>query len=357
MRLDDIEYMKKVILDGLPKDSGVYMILCKENGKCYIGSSFDINNRVKNHFNDLILDRHNVIELSKDFKEYGIENFEAVQLASCSDDLRNYIEGYYIKKYDSINRGYNTNNAGVSYHISNNVDNLIYGKPQDIKGEIDVLKNKCKEILNDNLDNAQVIGMNDLIKDYRLMIADCLNFKGLIYLIEELGLKVYIKSKIGVFYYQCDGESLRYILNGATFRCNEILSEEYEDLMTLDTMSVYIECPGFKNIEGYQEMIKLNNSKIEKEINELKFKEEKYINEYMDLTREINSMYKCRFDNKNYDDLLNLRKKCYLKLEEIKNNMIMISKRKMVDRSKQVNTDGFLWASLFKSFNKIINLK
>lgn len=127
--------------------------------------------------------------------------------------------------------------------------------------------------------------------------------------------------------------------------------------MTLDTMSVYIECPGFKNIEGYQEMIKLNNSKIEKEINELKFKEEKYINEYMDLTREINSMYKCRFDNKNYDDLLNLRKKCYLKLEEIKNNMIMISKRKMVDRSKQVNTDGFLWASLFKSFNKIINLK
>lgn len=357
MYIDKFQYLNHSILSKLPKESGVYMIMCKANGKCYIGSSYNIMKRVREHFDNLFLNEHSIIELNNDFKEYGIENFEAIQLASCSGELKNYIEGYYIKKYDSRNTGYNANEAGISFEIKSMADELVYEKPQEIKGEIEVLKNRSKEFLNDNFDNAQVIGINNLINDYRIMITECLNYKGLIHLIQELELKVYIKSMTGFFYYQCDGLNLKYILNGMAFRCNELLADEYDDLMTFNIKDVYIECPGFKDIERYREKIESNNIRVENEIKVLKAKEERYLNEYIDLTREINSMYMCRFDNKNYDDLLKLRKKCYITIQEIQEDIVEISNKKIVDRTKNKHTDGFLLVGLFKGYNKIINIK
>lgn len=359
MYIDNIEYLNNAILCEFPKECGVYMILCKTNGKSYIGSSLNIYKRVKDHFSNLIFDRHEIIELNKDFKEYGIESFEVFQLVSCDKDLRCYMEGYYIKKYNSINNGYNNNNAGVGtyYESENDVESLIYEKPKKIKSEIEILENKCKEILNDNFENSQVISLDNLINDYRIMITECLTYEGLLKIIEKFNFKVYIKSRVSSFYYQCKGTNLKHILNGTLFRCNQLLTNEYEDLMSLNINDIYIECPGFKNIESYKENVELKNTNIEYEICNLKEKEKVYSKEYIELTREINSFYISMYHNKNYDGLLDLRKKCYARLKNINENIETLSNKKIKYRTKNKHTHGFLLSIVFKGMYEIIDLK
>jgi len=55
---------------------GVYRIVNKVNGKIYIGSSADVNRRVKQHYNQLIGNNHENRYLQNACNKYGIENFE-----------------------------------------------------------------------------------------------------------------------------------------------------------------------------------------------------------------------------------------------------------------------------------------
>ncbi len=75
------------------KKSGIYKITCLVNGKVYIGSAVDLEDREFNHFNKKA---HNRL-LRRAFKFYGKENFkfEILELVE-NENLLLYHEQYYL---------------------------------------------------------------------------------------------------------------------------------------------------------------------------------------------------------------------------------------------------------------------
>ena len=90
----------------------IYKITNKVNGKVYIGQSIrPIEQRFLRHINDAvnnILDTH----FARAIRKYGKENFYIELVETCDNQTElNLREQYWIRKYDSINNGYNETDA------------------------------------------------------------------------------------------------------------------------------------------------------------------------------------------------------------------------------------------------------
>ena len=90
----------------------IYKITNKVNGKVYIGQSIrPIEQRFQRHINDAvnnILDTH----FARAIRKYGKENFYIELVETCNNQTElNLREQYWIRKYDSINNGYNETDA------------------------------------------------------------------------------------------------------------------------------------------------------------------------------------------------------------------------------------------------------
>ena len=59
-----------------PKQPGIYKITNLTNNKCYIGSSFNLFNRLHNHKTNLRKNRHHNVYLQRAYNKYGEENFK-----------------------------------------------------------------------------------------------------------------------------------------------------------------------------------------------------------------------------------------------------------------------------------------
>ena len=89
--------------------SGIYKITNQETNECYIGQAVDVAKRWKDHAKcGLGIDTPANNKLYKAIQEYGIWNFSWELLESCSKELLNEKENYYIDLYDSKNYGYNS---------------------------------------------------------------------------------------------------------------------------------------------------------------------------------------------------------------------------------------------------------
>ncbi len=78
--------------------SGVYMIINLKNGKCYIGSSKNIENRWENHRKALNNKDHFNNYLQNSWNKYGEESFKFVILEETGNKLER--EQFYIDQYD-----------------------------------------------------------------------------------------------------------------------------------------------------------------------------------------------------------------------------------------------------------------
>lgn len=79
---------------------GIYKIQNKISGKLYIGSSYNIRERLNNHKSMLRCNRHHSIYLQRAYDKYGIENFIFKELEECKLQELMVKEQYYINKYD-----------------------------------------------------------------------------------------------------------------------------------------------------------------------------------------------------------------------------------------------------------------
>ena len=88
----------------------IYKVTNLINNKCYIGQTKKtLSERMQNHIYKV-----NTCNLNLKFynaiRKYGIENFNWEILEECDDiNTLNNLEIFYIKKYDSFNNGYNSN--------------------------------------------------------------------------------------------------------------------------------------------------------------------------------------------------------------------------------------------------------
>lgn len=108
-------------------NTGIYCIKNKENGKMYIGSSFNIEKRWADHLYMLKENKHHSIHLQRAWNKYGIDNFsfEILELCDISDLLvrEQYYFDLYLKADEYIN--------GISDYFVQHSYNIC---PLSIKG-------------------------------------------------------------------------------------------------------------------------------------------------------------------------------------------------------------------------------
>lgn len=107
----------------------IYKVTNKHNGKVYIGQTIrPIEERFKRHINDAM---HNILDthFARAIRKYGAESFnlELVDIAETQEEL-NIKEQSYIKRYNSVNEGYNETDAlckcGGNTYQSKTLDEL-----------------------------------------------------------------------------------------------------------------------------------------------------------------------------------------------------------------------------------------
>ena len=88
---------------------GIYRIVNKINGKCYIGKSANIEQRFKKHKNKASYGTEVIYQA---FRKYGIDNFDFSIIEECSLELLSDREKYWIQYYNSYEKGYNSTLGG-----------------------------------------------------------------------------------------------------------------------------------------------------------------------------------------------------------------------------------------------------
>lgn len=95
------------------KNSGIYKITNKVNGKVYIGQTYDLYYRWNRHRSDLDNNRHSNRHLQSSWNKYGKDNFKYEIIEKCGLDIIDDREIYWIRNYDSIKTGYNQCEGGL----------------------------------------------------------------------------------------------------------------------------------------------------------------------------------------------------------------------------------------------------
>lgn len=166
------------------------MIRNKINKKVYIGESIDIHKRWESHKKDMLSGTHNR-KLRKDMESYGLDAFEFNVIKEVpSKGLSTYkhclllliYEDLYIRKYDSVNKGYNCQytlncirdgrkkiiNTKIGLKTTNNLIDILYGTIKENNGEYSLdMEAKYREKYNLNkIDNKTLLNFK-LKKSYR----------------------------------------------------------------------------------------------------------------------------------------------------------------------------------------------
>lgn len=91
--------------------SGIYKIVNKIDGKYYVGSTKNFNERINRHFKSLRRGKHHNINLQRSFDKYGEESFEFVVLETCEVTNLLTLEQLFLNKLKPFlsENGYNIN--------------------------------------------------------------------------------------------------------------------------------------------------------------------------------------------------------------------------------------------------------
>jgi len=92
---------------GNPFNCGVYRWLNTLNGKVYVGSSSDIENRRKTHLSKLRTGIHDNPHLQAAWRKYGSKVFEFEILTLCLEENLLWQEQLAIDIFDAVKTGYN----------------------------------------------------------------------------------------------------------------------------------------------------------------------------------------------------------------------------------------------------------
>ena len=89
--------------------SGIYKITNTTNGKVYVGSAVNFNNRWKEHVRELRKGKHHSSALQNAWNKYGEDNFEFSIIEECERTRKVLLgrEQYWIDTLDSVANGYN----------------------------------------------------------------------------------------------------------------------------------------------------------------------------------------------------------------------------------------------------------
>ena len=94
--------------------TGVYGIYCIPTNKWYIGASYNVKKRLKQHRSEMRNCPHWFCNrgMYQDVNKYGLEKFKFYILKHCSPGELKEVEQEWIDRVDSIATGYNSQRPG-----------------------------------------------------------------------------------------------------------------------------------------------------------------------------------------------------------------------------------------------------
>jgi group I intron endonuclease len=136
------------------KICGIYYIKNTLNNNMYIGQSVNIKTRFCAHRSSLKNNKHYNEKLQEDFNKYGIDIFEFGILEECEIEFLDELEQYYIKKYNTVESGYNNASGGLKGFKSSEETKLkVSLNHADVSGENNPSYGKTiKQRMGDNYD-------------------------------------------------------------------------------------------------------------------------------------------------------------------------------------------------------------
>ena len=155
---------------------GVYKIINKTNGKCYIGSSININNRWAKHKALLRHNKHENKKLQNAWNKYGEENFQFIVVKECDNEILLEEEQSYLDELgaqDFINK-INRNFDKICYNVSAIANTCII--TEEVRAKIKeslrikreqglLLKSNTKKCYQYNRFTGELIKEWDIIND------------------------------------------------------------------------------------------------------------------------------------------------------------------------------------------------
>lgn len=116
------------------KHMSIYAIRCNPTGRLYIGMSKQVEERIRQHLQELRLGSHNVKLLREDYNIYGPDAFSFFVLEGGLSDLEaRQREQDYMDEYNSRNPKFGYNSAHPRYGRNTLAaqvkPHIIYDKP------------------------------------------------------------------------------------------------------------------------------------------------------------------------------------------------------------------------------------
>lgn len=127
------------------KTCGIYQIICMPVNKIYIGSSNNIDKRIKEHFNNLRKSKHPNIYFQRLWNKYGEKSFTYSIIEECSEEVRFELEEKYLLKI--------SNKINLS-------DTVVVNKGKPLKEETkEKIRKKLKGVSNrEKTENIKRVG-------------------------------------------------------------------------------------------------------------------------------------------------------------------------------------------------------
>jgi group I intron endonuclease len=94
-------------VERLPRSSGIYALVCQENGKIYVGSSINLRGRGWSHLGQLRKGKHGNPHLQSAWNKYGEDSFNIKILELCDAEKLLEREQFWMDHFEVIEKGFN----------------------------------------------------------------------------------------------------------------------------------------------------------------------------------------------------------------------------------------------------------
>lgn len=94
---------------------GVYVLVCRANGRAYVGSSLDVHARKREHVRALIRGKHHNRHMQRAWDKHGGQSFVFDVLARCKPEQRIALEQQYIDSAFRTGKPFNGNRSASTY--------------------------------------------------------------------------------------------------------------------------------------------------------------------------------------------------------------------------------------------------
>ena len=101
-------------------------------GHKYVGQTIDFYDRKRDHLNLLLKNKHDNSNLQSYYNKYGKDSLEFFKLQECGSSELNFWEKWWIKCFDSKNKGFNCTDGGENPPIISKSGSLQNIKTKEI---------------------------------------------------------------------------------------------------------------------------------------------------------------------------------------------------------------------------------